>query len=214
MGRGGGVEIGCRGKRVALLPSELERVMIHVFVHIEQTEWIIRVTGPHVMRNRTWAINGDEVSCTPYSVDMNDGEVRWVVRKTARLNYPHARVLVWRITDLVKPSYDSTWIDSAVVIEGEKCQNSCNIAVLQACFMNFSGVSAYEDTISSGAFPPPIQCRSNIFSLHALDSTDITWRIKPWRRWIECIYTSIEARVLRLRYKLRVTIIMRIKLLE
>ena len=64
-----------------------------------------------------WAINRNEVSCTPYGVDMNDSKVRRVVRKAAWSNSPHACVLIWCITDLVKPLYDGAWIDSTDVIE-------------------------------------------------------------------------------------------------
>ena len=85
-------------------------MMIYIFVDIECWKHIIGMVRLDITGDGIGTIYGDQVGATMDGIDMNNHEVMCMVGQVTGTDHPHSSVLIWGITNLIKPLNDSALI--------------------------------------------------------------------------------------------------------
>ena len=88
-------------------------MVISEFVHVEGLEHVIGSVGAEVFRvNAVSGVDGDEMGCTIYGIDVNDSNVSDIAGLVAWADNPHSGAFIGAVSYAIKPVHDSTWISS------------------------------------------------------------------------------------------------------
>ena len=85
-------------------------MVVGEFVDVEQMEVIVQVVWVDTLgwELRSCSEYRNQVSCMKNGVGVDNRELWLPPGCHARLDYPHASVVVWGITNAVEPAYDGT----------------------------------------------------------------------------------------------------------
>ena len=104
---------GCSKDLVTSLECDFECVVISEFIHIEGLEHVVRLVRSEVSRiNAVSRVDGDEMGCTIYGIDVNNSNVSDIVGLVAWVDNPHPSTFIRAVSYAIKPVHDSTWISS------------------------------------------------------------------------------------------------------
>ena len=100
---------GFKKARVAGLKGDFECVVISEFVHVEGLKHVVRSVRAEVFRvNAVSGVDGDEMGCTIYGIDVNDSNVSDIAGLVAWANNPHSSAFVGAVSYAIKPVDNST----------------------------------------------------------------------------------------------------------
>lgn len=116
-----------------------------------------------------------EVSSTNNTINMDDCNVRGPAVANIWLDHPTACILVVLGTHKGIPLNECTLILLAVMRKGEEQEDSSYLESAGTIGIRF-GVD--KDTIMAWRAISPRWCCSNVFAMHARDTTDIAWGVK------------------------------------
>ena len=95
------------------LECNFKCVVISEFIHIEGLEHVIRLVRSEVSRiNAVSRVDGDEMGCMIYGIDVNNSNVSDIVGLVAWADNPHLSTFIRAVSYAIKPVHNSTWISS------------------------------------------------------------------------------------------------------
>ena len=84
-------------------------MVISEFVHVEGLKHVVRSVRAEVFRvNAVSGVDGDEMGCTIYGIDVNDSNVSDIAGLVAWANNPHSSAFVGAVSYAIKPVDNST----------------------------------------------------------------------------------------------------------
>ena len=97
--------------RVTGLESNFECVVISEFIHIEGLKHVVRSVRSEVSRiNVVSRVDGDEMGCTIYGIDVNNSNVLDIAGLVAWADNQHPSTFIGAVSYAIKPVHNSTWI--------------------------------------------------------------------------------------------------------
>ena len=154
--------------------------MVCKSINIKLMKRIIWIERCDVWRHEISIINRDEMCRTENCIYVNNSSIGLAAPSKTGVNHPHASGLIWCISNVIEPMYNSTAIVVVVSLEREEAADTSNVHTAHA--LEF-WVSNDEHAVITRALLPPSWRGTNVFTPHATSATEITWGVECWRCW-------------------------------
>ena len=158
-----------------LLVHNFERMMICKLINIEMTKRVIRIVRSDFWRHKISIVDRDEMRRTENGIYVNDSGVGPFTPSKTGVNHPHPSDLICCISNVIKPMDDGTAVEFSMSPEREETEDASNVHTAHSIKLR---VSNNEYTVIAGTILSPSWRGTNIFALHASNTTKIAWSIE------------------------------------